>query len=424
MLGLIRGSPHVRTIRERMSLGRSGNYVSAKTLRNLFYDVKRIIDESVKSENGLLTHFEVFTALAFALFSREKVDIAVIEAGLGGMRDATNVLSSRNLTAAVITTIGEEHLAALGGSLESIALAKSGIIKSNCPVVIGGPFDPHIENIIRGRASALDSPVVSGCDPGVHGVIKSFGTVDCRPCQSCNIHINIERDLRLSGDFSDVNLRMLGHHQLQNAITATCTALCLRNQGWAIPAKSIQEGLEKTELPGRGQFLTSAAIEGLGLSGVSVLLDGAHTEASAKALADMVNAVAPNRHLALVVAMASDKNHLKFASQLLSGLRPELVVLTEASIAGSSSRTASALSLKDAWVDAAAGLGLGFKPIGPNEKINPGGPTAFVSCLGLPMASLRLANELLPNGPVDIGLGRLIVVTGSLHIVSHFLPSA
>lgn len=122
-------SPHIQTIRERILLGRSGDPVSAKLLNNLFHRIKQDLDQAIKEENGCISHFEVFTAMAFILFADEKVDIAVIEAGLGGARDATNIISSSGLAAAVITTVGEEHLAALGGSLETIAMAKAGIIK-------------------------------------------------------------------------------------------------------------------------------------------------------------------------------------------------------------------------------------------------------------------------------------------------------
>lgn len=127
-------SPHMMSIRERISLGQSGNPVSTKTLNKLFHMIKPKLDEAIQLENGSLTHFEVLTATAFTLMAEEKVDIAVIEAGLGGARDATNILCSSELAASVITTIGEEHLAALGGSLESIAVAKSGIIKYGRPV--------------------------------------------------------------------------------------------------------------------------------------------------------------------------------------------------------------------------------------------------------------------------------------------------
>lgn len=127
-------SPHIKTIRERMNVGRLNRPVSAKALNCLFHKIKGVLDEAIRLENGCITHFEVLTAMAFALFAQNHVDIAVIEAGLGGARDATNIISSSGLAASVITTIGEEHTAALGGSLETIAMAKSGIIKYGRPV--------------------------------------------------------------------------------------------------------------------------------------------------------------------------------------------------------------------------------------------------------------------------------------------------
>lgn len=127
-------SPHIQTIRERISVGKSGDPVSVESLSYLFQNVKKILDQAVELENGHLSHFEVFTAIAFSLFAQENIEIAVIEAGLGGARDATNIISSSELAASAITTVGAEHLAALGGSLESIATAKSGIIKHSRPV--------------------------------------------------------------------------------------------------------------------------------------------------------------------------------------------------------------------------------------------------------------------------------------------------
>ena len=120
--------------------------------------------------------------------------------------------------------------------------------------MLGGPFDSKIEGIIRSQALFMQSPVVSGCDAGVHGIIRGFRLMDERPSQSCDILIKLERDIQLvshaifmklsfiivinrsvillqSGEFFNVNLRMLGYHQLQNAITAACAVLCLRDQG-------------------------------------------------------------------------------------------------------------------------------------------------------------------------------------------------
>uniref|UniRef100_A0A2N9EAT3 Mur ligase central domain-containing protein n=1 Tax=Fagus sylvatica TaxID=28930 RepID=A0A2N9EAT3_FAGSY len=248
-------SPHIQTIRERISLGNFGEPVSAKTLNSIFLQIKKTLDQAMEHENGRMSHFEVFTAIAFTLFARENVDIAVIEAGLGGARDATNIISSSELAASVITTIGEEHLAALGGSLESIAMAKSGIIKHGCPVVLGGPFLPHIECILRDKALSMSSPVVSASDAGNRSTIKGISMLNGRPCQSCDLVIQVERDFKLFLELLDVKLCMLGSHQLQNAATASCAALCLRNLGWRISDGSIRAGLEHTFLLGRSQFL-------------------------------------------------------------------------------------------------------------------------------------------------------------------------
>ncbi|KAM4076177.1 hypothetical protein ACJW30_12G043400 [Castanea mollissima] len=215
-------SPHIQTIRERISLGRFGEPVSAKTLNCLFLQIKKILDQAIEHENGRISHFEIFTTMAFTLFARENVDIAVIEAGLGGARDATNIISSSGLAASVITTIGEEHLAALGGSLESIAMAKSGINKHGCPLVLGGPFLPHIECILRDKALSMSSPVVSASYAGNQSTIKGISRMNGRPYHSCDLVIQIERDFKLFLELLDVKLCMLGSHQLQNAATATC----------------------------------------------------------------------------------------------------------------------------------------------------------------------------------------------------------
>ncbi|KAG8053274.1 hypothetical protein GUJ93_ZPchr0001g33073 [Zizania palustris] len=355
-------SPHLLTIRERISVGETGGPVSSALLRDIFDNAKEAIDQSIESEDGALTHFEVFTALSYLIFSRENVDVAIVEAGLGGARDATNIIQSTELAASVITTVGKEHLAALGGSLQSIAVAKSGIIKQGRPAIIGGPFSSDIEKIIRDRALLTQSPVISACDPGVRSITRCIGW-DCgKPYQRSDIIIKVSNDIPLFIELYDVKLQLLGNHQCQNAVTACCTALCLRELGWDISDSSIQAGLEKTQLPGRSQFLTREETSVLGLDGASsILVDGAHTEASAKALSDVIETVKPGGPLALVVGMANDKEHLAFAEQLLSGPRPDIVLLTEASIAGGSSRSMPASSLKDVWTAAADSQGISYR---------------------------------------------------------------
>ncbi|XP_059434077.1 dihydrofolate synthetase isoform X1 [Corylus avellana] len=425
-------SPHIQTIRERMSLGRFGEPVSAKTLNSLFLQIKKTLDQAMQHENGCMTHFEVLTAVALTLFAQENVDIAVIEAGLGGARDATNIISSSELAASVITTIGEEHLAALGGSLESIAMAKSGIIKHGCPLVLGGPFLPHIERILRDKALSMASPVVSASDAGNRSTVKGISMLNSRPCQTCDLIIQVERDFKLFIELLDVKLCMLGNHQLQNAATAACAALCLHNQGWRISDGSIRAGLERAFLLGRSQFLTQKETEALGLHGATVLLDGAHTKESANALVNTIRMIFPEAPLALVVAMASDKDHVGFAREFLSGGQLEAVFLTEANIAGGKSRTTSASLLRDCWIQASKELGIGIVHNGPAKskqvfkeqlaysvsKLENGTILAAESSL---MVSLKVANQILRERTgVQSGI---IVVTGSLHIVSLVLAA-
>ncbi|KAK6121839.1 hypothetical protein DH2020_044452 [Rehmannia glutinosa] len=452
--------------RERITLGTTGEPVSAKALSSHFHLIKEDLDIAVKLEKGHLSQFEVFTALAFSLFAEEKVQFAVIEAGLGGARDATNVLTNSDLAVSVITNIGAEHLAALGGSLESIAAAKSGIIKERRPLVLGGPFLPHIERIIRDKALSMCSPVVSASDPGNRSGLKGFSRACEMPRQLCDILLLIERDLRVFIELFDVQLRLLGSHQLQNAATATCAALCLRDQGWNLSDTSIRAGLESAFLLGRSQFLTAKEAKMLGLPGATIMLDGAHTKESAHALMDMIKTAYPEARLVLVVAMANDKDHLGFARVLLSALNDisrlcaypsleelvlvyqvvcelsswcgeetpqsgclEAVCFTEVDIAGDKTRTISSSSLKDSWVQACQEMGGDFLDcktakyeLIENQHTQSAGKKGRESVLFVEsslLASLRLGSEILAAKSGN--QHGIIVVTGSLHIVSAVL---
>ncbi|XP_050225986.1 dihydrofolate synthetase [Mercurialis annua] len=423
-------SPHLVTIRERMSIGKLGELVSADVLNSHFRRIKQKLDEAIQLENGYLSHFEVLTAIAFSLFAQENVDIAIIEAGLGGARDATNILCSSGLVASVITTIGEEHLMALGGSLESIAMAKAGIIKHGRPLVLGGPFLPHIECILRHKASSMYAPVVSASDSGIRTTIKSLGIFDGRHCQLCDMAIRVEKDFQLFIELYDMKMRMLGSHQLQNAATATCAALCLRNQGFRISDGSIRLGLENTYLLGRSQCISCAEAEQLGLPGATILLDGAHTKESAKALVETLRMTFPKARLAIVVAMASDKDHLAFAREFLLDKQVEAVFLTEADIAGGKYRTTPAPLLRDYWIQAAEELGIStlhdgmaeyqelFNNISGSTEREREGIITLVADKSFEV-SMRAAYEFPRRKRGN--QSNVVVVTGSLHIVSSVL---
>ncbi|KAL6503892.1 hypothetical protein OROGR_025815 [Orobanche gracilis] len=395
-------SPHIRTIRERITVGTAGEPVSLKALSSHFHRIKENLDMAVKLEKGHLSHFEVFTALAFSLFAEEKVQFAVVEAGLGGARDATNVLSNSDLAVSIITNIGAEHLAALGGSLGTVAVAKSGIIKERRPLILGGPFFPHIERIIRDKAMSMSSPVVSASDPGNKSVVKGFSRTREMPHQLCDILLLMQKDIHMFIELFD---------------------------RWNLSDASIHAGLESAYLLGRSQFLTSKEAKMLGLPGANILLDGAHTKESAQALVNMIKTTFSDSRLVLVVAMANDKDHLGFARVLLSARCLEAVCFTETDIAGDRTRTTSSSLLKDIWIQVCRYNGDEFidcktakyeliqdQHTQSAEK-NGCRPILFIeSSL---MGSLRFGNEILAAKCRN--QHGMIVVTGSLHIVSAVL---
>lgn len=292
-------------------------------------------------------------------------------------------------------------------------------------MVLGGPFLPHIEAILRDKASSMSSPVISASDTGIGSIMKEVIVYKGRPCQSCDMRIQAEGDFKLFTELFDVNLSMLGRHQLQNAVTAACVALCLRDQGWRLSDESIRAGLENTYLLGRSQFLSAKEAEALGLSGATVLLDGAHTKESAKALMDMIQMTYPDTPLALVVAMANDKDHLGFARELLSGMQLEAVYLTEADIAGGKSRTTSPSLLRDCWIRASKELDINIlhDEMAEYQELSKDqlSPAIILAAENSPLFSMRMVNQILRKRTGD-GSG-IIVVTGSLHIVSLVLAS-
>lgn len=277
----------------------------------------------------------------------------------------------------------------------------------------------------------MRSPVISASDPGNRSVLKGFSRSCETPRQLCDILLLIEKDLEVFIELFDVQLRLLGSHQLQNAATATCTALCLRDQGWKLSDASIRNGLECAYLLGRSQFLTSKEVEMLGLPGATILLDGAHTKESAQALMNMIKVAFPEASLVLVVAMANDKDHLGFARVLLSAGCLEAVCFTEIDIAGDRSRTTSSSLLKDSWIQACTEMGCDFLDCKTakyefvedqhSQFEGKMGCQSVLFAEGSLMDSIRLGNEIFS---ARSGTQRgIVVVTGSLHIVSAVLGS-
>ncbi|MEG4499500.1 folylpolyglutamate synthase/dihydrofolate synthase family protein [Microcoleus sp. F10-C6] len=206
------------------------------------------------------TQFEIITAAAWLYFAEQKADIAVIETGLGGRLDATNVCETP--LASVITSISLEHWQILGPTVADIAGEKAGILKSKCPAVIGElPESARI--VVEKRIQELDCPatwVKPAIDLG-----QGFA----------------EYQFNQNADKIKYQLPLLGKIQLMNSAIAIATLQILQNQGWQISPTAIENGIAKTQWPGRLQQTT--------WKNRNILIDGAHNPAAAIALREYVD---------------------------------------------------------------------------------------------------------------------------------------
>jgi len=274
-------SPHLIDIRERFVI--EGQPVCAEALDRAIADLRVHID-ALRAAGTLdvqPTFFEVTTAIAFELFRRARVDVAVIEVGLGGRLDATNVVTPE---AAAITSIAFDHEQYLGRSLREIAAEKAGIIKSGVPVVVGDVTAEAGEAIAR-VARARGAPLVRAWD-GVEAVrLKPDAT-------------GALTRLRLrtpAHDYGDIDLALAGAHQIGNAVVAVRVLELV-----GVPPAAIVEGLARVSWPGR---LDARRFP----DGREMLLDAAHNPAGAAALASYLEEQAGERP-ALVFSAMRDKD--------------------------------------------------------------------------------------------------------------------
>ena len=288
-------SPHLVSWTERICIN------EIPIIEEKLIGLLEIIQQKIpENEADIPTQFEVITAAAWLYFAQEKVDIAVIEVGLGGRLDATNVVSDPLVS--VITSLSMEHWQILGPTLRDIAREKAGILKPYRPAVIG-VLPPEITILIRTYLESLQCPA-RWVSPA-----KKF----VKEKQQWARYQTLEYPLPLSGDV-----------QLINSAIAIAAIQCLRDQGWEISNPAIQEGMGKTRWAGRLQWTT--------WQGRSILVDGAHNMAAAEALREYVNSLSKPVHW--VMGMLSTKDHASiFQALLQAGDRLSLVPVPDHSSA-------------------------------------------------------------------------------------------
>lgn len=250
--------PHLHTFRERIMV--DSRPISPGDFASLMELVGGAVSKCVDRypEEGDPTTFEIATVAAFEHFAEAGVDLAVIEVGLGGTWDATNVIGP---AVSIITSLSLEHRAILGDTLGEIAGEKAGIIKPGRPVVTV-PQPPDAMSVIARRARELGAPLrVVGPGSGLR--LESDGGIewsDRRPLLGCR--------LRMAEESYDVRLPLLGDHQLLNAASAVGAARELARSGWNIKVEHIVQGLKNTAWPARFETLRRSPL---------LVVDGAHT---------------------------------------------------------------------------------------------------------------------------------------------------
>ena len=255
------------------------------------------VSRELEQQNVQVTPFEMGTALALSAFEGEKVDVAIIEVGLGGKLDPTNIVEP---CLCGIGAIGLDHMNFLGNTLKEIAGEKAGIIKQGVPVVCHVAED-DVAAVFARQAAAMQAPLrqmrmayLTDAKADAHGATASYA---------------------LEGDWRDVRISLPGAHQLTNAMTVLAMVEELRKQGWSIPDEAVYAGLAATRWPARLEWCGN------------VLIDGAHNPQGIAALQSYVQTYLANEKRVLLTGVLEDKLQPDMLGMLAS-LGEKIVTVT------------------------------------------------------------------------------------------------
>lgn len=280
-------SPFIQSFHERIQF--DGEFITDQELERHTDQVVEKAGEMVKEGFDSPTEFEVVTAIAFLYFAAKKADFVILEVGLGGIGDSTNVVEKPLIS--VITSISYDHMQQLGNTLEQIAGEKAGIIKEGVPVV---------SNVEQREAAAV--------------IARKAYEKGCVLYDATKLKYGIREesaagtlfDMEIYGtDYSETRISMAGRHQVENAKTALIALEILRKRGIIkVTRNKLYQGMEKARQPGRFEIFGEKPV---------VILDGAHNEAGAKALRQAMESYYKGQETLVVAGMLADKETEKIA---------------------------------------------------------------------------------------------------------------
>lgn len=291
-------SPHLVHYTERFQI--NGVAPEEEDLAPYFTQVRDATERLYASSGLILTEFEVLTVVAFLYFTAQQVDYLVLETGMGGRLDATNVVTPKLV---VITRIGLDHTAILGSTLAAIAGEKAGIIKQQVPVVLAAQ-EPEAAAVIRATAQKNKAAFYAAEE-----VVSVY-----------------PKDHNLSGQRFDIKIadrwlpnlyiKLLGSHQLENVATAACALQVLTEQGVCVSEAEFRQGLAGASWPARFELVNTNPL---------AIVDGAHNPNGAEALTRTVREYLQGWQLILVVGLLGDKD-INAIVKLMASFATEAIV--------------------------------------------------------------------------------------------------
>lgn len=277
------------------------DYINKDGLCKAIEQIQIICEDMVRDGHAHPTSFEIETAMAFLYMAWEQVDFLILEAGMGGRLDATNVISQP--ICSVISAISMDHMEYLGDSLEKIAREKAGIMKPNAPIITCNQ-EPEVMGVLNKKAKELGIPLL----------LADVSRVE---------RINYNRDFTefsFSADSSSRKYRinLLGKHQVMNALLALETAKKLNDMGYIIREEAIERGLRLAICQGRFEKISRSP---------DIYIDGAHNRDAAISLRESIELYFTNRRLIFMIGVLADKDY-KSIIRILAPLADVIITLT------------------------------------------------------------------------------------------------
>lgn len=293
-------SPHLVTIRERIKIN---NHIITKTeFVKLVKTLQLIVNKVSQTPLGSPTYFEILTAIAFLAFKNHHIDIGVIEVGMGGRYDSTNVFNS---STAIITNIGLDHTHILGKTPQQIIKDKMRIVKKNA-TVITAIRQPSILAILQNYANKKNSHLIH---------IAKLKNPKDKPKDSTLYHIELANDQKLilsittpKNTYENITLQALGTYQAENAACALTAIEALEKKGYHFSKKAIYQGFFDTKIKGRMTIHSRRPL---------IILDGAHNRDKIRALVRSLRFIYPHQRFTIIFAVKRTKDAQGMVKELI-----------------------------------------------------------------------------------------------------------